>query len=83
MTIVVVHSRIEANKFGCIPLGSIAAWIQSMLGNIGAHSTFAYLQSAAMGGYGTPIVNGIIQAWGMISGAAVTMYSGLGGRRAV
>lgn len=44
---------------------------------------FAYLQSAAMGGYGVATVNGIIQAWGMISGAAVTVYSGLGGRSAV
>lgn len=82
MIIVVVHSRIET-KFCCIALGSVAAWLQSILGNVGAHSMFAYLQSAAMGGYGVATVNGIIQAWGMISGAAVTVYSGLGGRSAV
>jgi hypothetical protein len=35
-----------------------------------------------MGGYGVATVNGIVQAWGMISGAAVMVYSGLGGRNA-
>ncbi|KAK0120219.1 hypothetical protein ONS95_011625 [Cadophora gregata] len=28
--------------------GSVAASLQSILGNVGAHSVFAYLQSAAM-----------------------------------
>jgi hypothetical protein len=43
---------------------------------------FAYLQSAAMGGYRVALVNGIIQALGMISGAAVKLRrtTGLGGR---
>ncbi len=54
-----------------------------MLGNVGARSVFAYLQSAAMGGYGVGTVNGIAQAWGMISGAAVAFYSGLGNNTAV
>jgi len=56
--------------------GSIAAWLQSILGNVGAHSVFAYMQSAAMGGYGVATVNWTVQAWGMISGAAVTIYTG-------
>ena len=68
----IVGSRL---KFCCIALGSVAAWLQSILGNVGARSVFAYLQSAAMGGYGVATVNGIVQALGMISGAAVTAYN--------
>ena len=49
-------------------LGSVAAWLQSALGPIGAGSAFAYLQSAAMGGYGAAVVNGITQACVAISG---------------
>jgi len=51
--------------------GSVAAWLQSVLGPIGAGSAFAYLQSAAMGGYGVAVVNGITQACAAISGTAV------------
>jgi hypothetical protein len=69
----VVRSRLNLS---CIALGSIAAWLQSILGNVGAPSVFAYLQSAAMGGYGVATVNGIVQAWGVVSGAAITIYSG-------
>jgi hypothetical protein len=57
--IVEVRSKIRT-KFCCIALGTIAAWLQSILGNVGAHSVFAYLQSAAMGGYGAATVNGIV-----------------------
>jgi len=53
--------------------GSVAAGIQSMLGNVGAHSVFAYLRSAAIGGYGLTVVNGITQAGAAISGAAAAM----------
>ncbi|KAL3421795.1 hypothetical protein PVAG01_05951 [Phlyctema vagabunda] len=53
--------------------GTIAAWLQSSLGNAGAHGVFAYLQSAAMGGYGVATVNGLVQAWGVVSGAALAM----------
>ncbi|KFZ07988.1 hypothetical protein V502_09630 [Pseudogymnoascus sp. VKM F-4520 (FW-2644)] len=42
--------------------GSVAASLQTMLGNVGAGSIFAYLQSAAMGGYGVAAVNGVAQA---------------------
>ena len=68
----VVRSRL---KFCCITLGSVAAWLQLILGNVGARSVFAYLQSAAMGGYRVAIVNGIVQALGMILGAAITAYN--------
>jgi hypothetical protein len=42
--------------------GSVVASLQSILGNVGAHSVFASLQSAAMGGYGVATVNGTMQA---------------------
>ncbi|KAF5601216.1 hypothetical protein FPANT_1823 [Fusarium pseudoanthophilum] len=46
--------------FGFTPsgplLGSFAAWIQSLIGNVVAGSLFATLQSAAMGGYGVGIL---------------------------
>jgi hypothetical protein len=35
-----------------------------------------------MGGYGVAPVNGIVQAWGMISGAAILVHSDPGGRSA-
>jgi len=38
-------------------VGSIASSLQGMLGSIGVKSGFAYLQSAAMGGYGANAVN--------------------------
>jgi hypothetical protein len=75
--IVEVRSKIKT-KFCCIALGSIAAWFQSILGNVGVYSVFTYLQSASTGGYRVGTVNGIVQAWGMISGVAVTVYPGLG-----
>jgi hypothetical protein len=34
-------------------------------------------------GYGPVTVNGIVQAWGMISGAAITMFPNLRGRSAI
>lgn len=45
----------------------MGAWLQTVLGPVGASSLFAYLQSAAMGGYGTAVVNGVVQAWGVVS----------------
>lgn len=51
-----------------------------MLGNVGASSFFAYLQSAAMGGYGAVAVNGVAQACAFISGGVVSFYSGFSGR---
>ena len=61
-------------------LGSFAAWLQSILGNVSSHGVFAFLQSAAMRGYGFAIVNRIIRALGVIWAAAVTAYSALGRR---
>ncbi|OBT67307.1 hypothetical protein VE03_02749 [Pseudogymnoascus sp. 23342-1-I1] len=55
--------------------GSAAASLQSMLGSVGARGVFAYLQSAAMGGYGVAAVNGVAQVFGAVSGGAVSVYS--------
>lgn len=63
--------------------GSVAAWLQSILGNVGAHSVFAYLQSTAMGGYGVATVNGLVQACAMVSEGFVTAYSSLARRTTV
>ncbi|KAJ8128554.1 hypothetical protein O1611_g5081 [Lasiodiplodia mahajangana] len=53
--------------------GSIAAGAQAGIGNVAAGSTFATLQSAAMGGYGASIIAGGVQAVGAlaIGGAGV------------
>ncbi|KLU82959.1 hypothetical protein MAPG_02026 [Magnaporthiopsis poae ATCC 64411] len=45
-----------------IAAGSVAAWIQSLLGNVVRRSIFAYLQSAAMGGYGISYVAYLVRA---------------------
>ncbi|CAL3967313.1 unnamed protein product [Diplocarpon coronariae] len=45
-----------------ITAGSAAAAFQSISGGIAAKSVFAFLQSAAMGGYGTFVVNGVVSA---------------------
>ncbi|KAK7540785.1 uncharacterized protein J3D65DRAFT_600890 [Phyllosticta citribraziliensis] len=47
--------------------GSIAAAWQAFIGPVAARGFFATLQSAAMGGYGAPIVGSIVRAvaaWG-------------------
>jgi hypothetical protein len=46
-------------------IGSIAAGIQAGIGSVAAGSLFAVLQSAAMGGFGVPIVCGV--TWGVTS----------------
>lgn len=49
----------------------MAAGAQAGLGSVAAGSTFATLQSAAMGGYGVAAVAGAVQATGgVIAGAA-------------
>ncbi|KAF2135213.1 uncharacterized protein K452DRAFT_196939, partial [Aplosporella prunicola CBS 121167] len=45
--------------------GTTAAAIQSVISPVGAGSAFAIPQSAAMGGYGLPIVVGFAQAIGI------------------
>jgi len=55
---------------GC--LGSVAAGAQAVIGNVVAHSGFAYLTSAAMGGYGAPVIAAIAQGGGAITAVAGT-----------
>jgi hypothetical protein len=56
-----------------IELGSIAAAIQATIGTVTVGSFFAALTSAAMGGYGVPIVYGGVFAissavsWGIVA----------------
>ncbi|KAI0834581.1 hypothetical protein F5Y06DRAFT_278416 [Hypoxylon sp. FL0890] len=47
-----------------IVVGSLAAAWHSLIGNVSAHSLFAILQSAGMGGYGTAAIQAIIAAIG-------------------
>lgn len=53
--------------FADILIGSIAAAYQS---TFGANAMFATLQSAAMGGYGTPVVVGCVQGTAAVGAAA-------------
>ncbi|KAL4936559.1 hypothetical protein BDV06DRAFT_91344 [Aspergillus oleicola] len=53
---------------GGVQACSIAAGQQSAIGNVVAGSTFATLQSAAAGGYGVAVVNGVAQAGGLAMG---------------
>ena len=43
-------------------IGSLAAALQAQIGLVGAGSLFAIVQSAAMAGYGLPIV--LMTVWG-------------------
>lgn len=50
--------------------GSLAAGMQSGIGNVVAGSLFAILQSAGTGGVGLATVNGVVQAGGAMMTAA-------------
>lgn len=55
-------------------IGSIAATVQSSIGNVVAGSTFATLQSAGAGGPGLAAVNAAIQ----LAGGGIASAGGLG-----
>ncbi|KAI1027259.1 hypothetical protein LB504_007719 [Fusarium proliferatum] len=55
---------------GGIVAGSTAAGIQSGIGSIVAGSAFATLQSAGAGGFGLAVVNGVVQAAGVVVGGS-------------
>ncbi|KAK3935436.1 hypothetical protein QBC46DRAFT_413049 [Diplogelasinospora grovesii] len=59
---------------GGVVAGSIAAGIQSAIGNVAAGSGFATLTSAGMGGYGTVVAAGAAQG----AGVATAVFSGVG-----
>jgi hypothetical protein len=50
-------------------IGSAAAGMQSLVGNVAAGSLFAFCQSAAMGGYGAAVVSAV--SGGVAVGAAI------------
>ncbi|KAJ6446580.1 hypothetical protein O9K51_01353 [Purpureocillium lavendulum] len=55
--------------------------VKSAVGSIAAPGVFATLQSAAMGGYGTAVVHGVVQGVGaLVSGGGVfaSWYGGNG-----
>ncbi|KAL8670056.1 MAG: hypothetical protein Q9168_005389 [Polycauliona sp. 1 TL-2023] len=58
--------------------GSIAASQQAAIGNVAARGLFATLQSAAAGGYGVPIVHGVIRAGGMATSGLGMFTSAFG-----
>jgi hypothetical protein len=59
---VTYHERVDKSDLAS---GSLAAAIQASIGSVAAHSVFATLTSAAMAGYGAPIVFGGL--WGVSS----------------
>ncbi|KAL8992064.1 MAG: hypothetical protein Q9169_007400 [Polycauliona sp. 2 TL-2023] len=64
---------LEALGFGFagVRAGSMAAKIQSVIGDVAARSVFAIWQSARMGGYGVEYVNGGVRALVALADAAV------------
>lgn len=60
------------------PSGSAAAARHAALRTISSPSTFAMLQSAGAGGYGAPIVYGLIQVWSAASSAVGLITATLG-----
>lgn len=61
-------------------LGSLAAAIHSIIGNVGAKSLFAVGQSAGTGGTGLSIMNAVIQAGGAV---AVVVSGGVAGFKSI
>ncbi|KAL8980165.1 MAG: hypothetical protein Q9205_004674 [Flavoplaca limonia] len=64
---------LEALGFGFagVRAGSMAAKVQSVIGDVAARSVFAIWQSARMGGYGVEYVNGGVRALVALADAAV------------
>ncbi|KAK7593650.1 hypothetical protein V3481_004720 [Fusarium oxysporum f. sp. vasinfectum] len=55
---------------GGIAAGSAAASVHSGIGSVVAGSAFATLQSAGAGGVGLAVVNGVVQAAGVVVSAS-------------
>ena len=73
--------RLSAHRtvfaFADLCAGSAAVAAQSTFG-VGA--VFSALQSAAMGGYGVPIVAGVVKGGAVVAGAAVGVAAKYGGK---
>ncbi|KAK1147914.1 hypothetical protein N8T08_000430 [Aspergillus melleus] len=54
---------------------SLAAGVQSIIGNVGVGSAFATLQSAGAGGAGLAAVNGITQVGAAVAGIGTALKS--------
>ena len=63
--------------FADLFLGGAAAATQSA---VGVGVVFSTLQSAAMGGYGVPIVAGVVKGGAVAAGAAVGLAAKFGGK---
>lgn len=55
---------------GGVIAGSIAAGIQSGIGNVAAGSVFAFFQGAGAGGAALAAVNGVVQGAGLVAAGA-------------
>jgi hypothetical protein len=69
------HMETRANS---VNTGSAAAALQAGVGNVVAPSAFAIMQSAAMGGYGLGLVNGVVQASTIVVATTAAVF-GVGG----
>lgn len=49
-------------------IGTLAAGLHTVLGDVAAASVFAILQSAGAGGAGVVVVNGVVRAVALVSG---------------
>lgn len=54
----------DSSAANCLYVASIAATVQSSIGNVAAGSIFATLQSAGAGGVGAAVVSGAVQIGG-------------------
>jgi hypothetical protein len=72
-----IHNRIWKTNWKLV---SWASHLNAWLGNVGARSFFAYLQSAATGGYGAPVVAFITRVFAFVASAIGILTSKLDGR---
>jgi hypothetical protein len=63
-----------------MPTGSAAAALMAKFGVGPSRAAYAYLQSSAMGGYGSPLVQGLTRAGSVVLGASPWLNSHMHGR---
>lgn len=64
-----------------ISTGSAAAALMAKFGLVPSHGAYAYLQSSAMGGYGSALVQGLTRAGSGVVGGSQWLNSYLHGRK--
>ncbi|KAK4171392.1 hypothetical protein QBC36DRAFT_340076 [Triangularia setosa] len=67
--------RIAGFGQGGVTADSIAAFVQSYIGNVAVASTFAIFQSAGAGDSGLAVVNGVVQAAGVLAVSGTMLLS--------